>query len=75
MINYAEESLSKVQGVAVTRTVQGSSPALRVSWSAAVSSDRQGSYSDRVRRNTCNGKWFVLHCVIDKTNVLLLNHF
>ena len=66
MINYAEESLSKVQGVTVTRTVQGSSPALRVSWSAAVSSGRQGSYSDRVQRNACNGKWFVWYCVTDR---------
>ena len=65
-LNYAEDSPSKVQGVTVTRTVQGSSPALRVSWSAAVSSGRQGSYSDRVQRNACNGKWFVLNCGIDK---------
>ena len=36
---YAEESSpSKVQGVTVTRTVQGSSPALRVSWSAVSGS-------------------------------------
>ena len=68
--NHAEESLSKVQGVTVTRTVQGSSPALRVSWSAAVSSGRQGPYSDRVQRNTCNGQWYILYCVIDKCLVI-----
>ena len=31
---HAGEPPSRVQGVTVTRTVQGSSPALRVSWSA-----------------------------------------
>ena len=56
---YTGESPSKVQGVTVTRTVQGAFPALRVSWSAAVSSHRRGSYSDRVQRNTCNGQWYV----------------
>ena len=68
--NYAGESPSKVQGVTVTRTIQGSSPALRVSWNAAVSSGRQGSYSDRVQRNTCNGEWYVLQCVINKCLVI-----
>ena len=36
--HYTEESPSKVQGVTVTRTAQGSSPALRVSWSAVSGS-------------------------------------
>ena len=35
---YAEQLHSKVQVVTITRTVQGSSPALRVSWSAVSGS-------------------------------------
>ena len=38
MYYCAKQSPSKVQGVTVTRTVQGSSPALRVSWSAVSGS-------------------------------------
>ena len=64
--NHAEESLSAVQDVTITRSEEGSSPALRVSWSAAsaVSSSRQGSYSDRVQRNACKGKWFVWYVTL-----------
>ena len=29
-------------------------------WVRAVSSGRQGPYSDRVQQNACNGEWYVL---------------
>ena len=37
-VGKGQPATSKVQGVTVTRTVQGSSPALRVSWSAVSGS-------------------------------------
>ena len=62
---YAEQSPSKVQGVTVTRTVQGSSPALRVSWSAVRRSDitytvcystNRGTQSDPPSGADCGAK-------------------
>ena len=32
-------------------------------WVRAVSSGRQGPYSDRVQRNTCNGEWR-MYCIV-----------
>ena len=62
MYYYAEELLPRVQDVTVTRTVQGSSPALRVSWSAVSGSGVTYTVCYSKRLSTQPVRWSTVNC-------------